>query len=156
MEVSVGLDPGVKHHRSIFSSGDKHSITLSPQITNITRSDPNENLADFSMRDFYWGQCVNTDDETESPLDKDDVDHCNKVIIHNMPLVNGYPAEFIIIVNDHRAAFTSKHWSWNMEPVKVNVKIYQTLIDEDWKAERPKSERVIQDFTYHIDIEKNW
>ena len=136
MEVSVGLDPGVKEYRSFLSFGNKHSITLSPQITNITRADPDSDIVDFSMRNFYEGKCVDTNDKIR--LKPADADHCNKVIIHKVPLVNGFPAEFIIIVNDHRAAFTSKKWSWNMDPVRVNVKIYQTLIDEDWKVERPK------------------
>ena len=157
MEVSVGLDAGVVDKKSFFQFKDYDGITISPQITNITREDPDSDYVDFSIRNFYEGKCVDKNGNyIPRPNSGYSVELCKKIIIHKLPLVNGFPAEFIIIVNDRRAAFTSKSWSWNMEPVRVNVKMYQSLLDEEWKVERPKSERVMQDFTYHIDIEKNW
>ena len=51
----------------------------------------------------------------------------------------------IIIINDNRAQFVSSTWSWNMEPIKVTVTIFERdLSDENsWKTKRSKEERMI-------------
>ena len=112
-------------------------------MTNITKSKDDE--IDFSIRNFYNGVCRDEDD-------------CNHIDLKNIKLTNQYPGELIIIVNDHRASFVSSSFSWNMDPIKVSVRLYEHDGSEDneWKVSRPKADRKIQEYVYHIDIEKNW
>jgi len=99
----------------------KNRITMSPQVTNITRDE--DGLVDFSIRNFYEGKCI-------------DENYCNHIEIESIGLVNTYPADMIIILNDHRAQFVSKRWSWNMEPIKVTVTVYHRDLskENDWKT----------------------
>lgn len=75
-------------------------------MTNITRD--TDGIIDFSIRNFWNGKCR-------------DEENCNHVDFTNINLVNTYPADMILIINDHRAQFVSSSYSWNMEPIKVRV-----------------------------------
>jgi len=57
-------------------------------MTNITH-DADDKL-DFSIRNFWTGKCK-------------DEDYCNHIDIDDIHLVNTYPADMILILNDHRA-----------------------------------------------------
>ena len=128
----MDIDVGVEDPRTggMLEDWGKRKITMSPQVTNITRDE--DGLIDFSIRNFYEGKC------------KDD-DYCNHIEIEKIDLVNTYPADMIIIINDHRAQFVSNAWSWNMEPVKVTVTIFERDLsgENDWKTSRDKSQRMI-------------
>jgi len=45
-----------------------------------------------------------------------------------------------------------------MEDIKVTVRLFEHDMSEynDWKVSRPRADRKIQEYVYHIDVEKNW
>ena len=139
MDIKVGTEnPNTDSH---LNDWGKNKITMSPQVTNITRDE--DGLIDFSMRNFYEGTCKDEED-------------CHHIEIDKIDLVNTYPADMIIIINDHRAQFVSNSWSWNMEPIRVTVTIFERDLskENEWKTSRSKDERMIQQVSYYIDVEE--
>ena len=111
---------------------------MSPQVTNITRDE--DGLIDFSKRNFFQGKCI--DKDYNEVLNKAECDH---IEIENIDLVNTYPADMILLLNDHRSQFVSSSYSYNMEPVKVTVRIFERdRSDElEHKSKRSKKDRLI-------------
>jgi len=131
LEITVGVDAGVKEKLpGIVGEYGKDRITMSPQVTNITRDASGE--VDFSMRNFYNGKC---NDEKD----------CTEIMVSNLEIMNTYPAKFILIINDQRAATTSAYGSWNMDPIRVHVKVYRAESEKAWKpsTDHGKSERLV-------------
>jgi len=91
MEISVGTDDPSDVAWYMRDWG-KDKITMSPQMTNITKDE--DGKVDFSIRNFW-------PNSNEGGCKDEEI--CNDVDLFDIDLVNGYPGEMIMILNDHRA-----------------------------------------------------